>query len=161
MDSIASRTDIWQAINMHGGDTTVCWEWLKGFCGRQDHRMPCVWIEGKNLYVPRVVYEQFYGKLPPARDEEGNRLVLRHTCDNGRAPIGCCNPHHLIVGTHQDNMNDMATRDRHGLPSHAVRIIRRRLERGDVGADIARDMGISRQAVSAIKLGNRRSGVAG
>lgn len=36
-------------------------------------------------------------------------LVVRHTCDNPR----CINPRHLLIGTQQDNMNDMLSRGRH------------------------------------------------
>lgn len=34
--------------------------------------------------------------------------VVRHTCDNGR----CINPEHLLLGTHQDNVQDRVDRDR-------------------------------------------------
>ena len=34
--------------------------------------------------------------------------VVRHTCDNRR----CVNPEHLVIGTHQDNMDDMKKRNR-------------------------------------------------
>ena len=35
-------------------------------------------------------------------------LIVRHTCDNPP----CCNPEHLILGTHQDNTDDMYQRNR-------------------------------------------------
>lgn len=34
--------------------------------------------------------------------------VVRHTCDNGR----CINPAHLLLGTHQDNVQDRQDRGR-------------------------------------------------
>ena len=37
-------------------------------------------------------------------------LVARHTCDN-RA---CCNPNHLLWGSHQDNSDDKMSRNRGG-----------------------------------------------
>ena len=33
---------------------------------------------------------------------------MRHTCDNGR----CINPKHLLLGTHQDNVQDRQDRGR-------------------------------------------------
>lgn len=55
----------------------------------------------KTVKAHRWAYEYFYGPLT-------SNLLVRHTCDN-RA---CCNPLHLIAGTHKDNMNDMVLRER-------------------------------------------------
>ena len=52
--------------------------------------------------VHKVVWEAYNAQPVP----EG--LQIRHKCDN-RA---CCNPNHLDVGTHKQNMDDMKRRGR-------------------------------------------------
>ena len=42
-------------------------------------------------------------------NEDITNMQIQHSCDN---PL-CCNPNHLSVGTHQDNMNDKIQRKRH------------------------------------------------
>lgn len=80
---------------------------------------------GKQMHMHRRVYCEHNNVHPDAIVG----LVIRHTCDNPR----CINPEHLIVGTHQDNMDDMVSRNRaatgtsHGLSKlneSAVRFIR-------------------------------------
>jgi len=57
---------------------------------------------GKHLRAHRVMYGLYYGVEP------GNKSVC-HTCDNP----ACCNPKHLWLGTHQENMQDMVRKGRH------------------------------------------------
>ena len=77
---------------------TGCIEWtgLKLSFGRG--HMP---FRRKASQVHRVSYMLHYGPIPVG-------LFVCHTCDN---PI-CFNPDHLFLGTHQDNMRDMAIKDR-------------------------------------------------
>lgn len=139
-------TDVFRYINMHNGDTDVCWEWT-GALGGRDNR-PYFSCEGQKWLGYRLVYTLYHGPL-----EKGQ--VVRHKCDNKL----CCNPHHLESGTHQDNMNDMKERERHGLPHHTVKAIKRILASKAEGvtdethAEIAERFGVSRQTIGAINEG--------
>jgi len=103
----------------------------------------------KNYRANRVAYFLEYGIDP------GNLCVL-HTCDN---PI-CCNPKHLFLGTHQDNMQDAARKGRQSkrrtgakLTESSVNKIRKLLYRGLPDSDIAKRFNISVAAIIDIKLG--------
>ena len=84
--------------------------------------------------------------------------VVRHTCDNRK----CINPEHLVIGTHQDNMDDRAVRNRtakgeaHGrakLSEVDIKTIRNRYIRGSKEHGllaIAKDFGVTKPTVSNI-----------
>ena len=78
--------------------------------------------------------------------------IARHSCDN---PV-CFNPHHLSWGNHQDNMDDMVERERHGMPRTVVRAILRLRAEGRTQKEVAELYGVSREAISAIDTGRRR-----
>lgn len=63
-------------------------------------------VVGPGVYcsrqVHKVVWEVHFGPVPKG-------LVVRHSCDNPP----CCNPDHLLIGTQQDNVNDMIERGRY------------------------------------------------
>lgn len=104
------------------------------------------------------------GKIPPGK-------IVRHTCDNRL----CCNPEHLILGTHAENMADMVARGgRKGIGSgsdngrskltqeqaeeiraiYAAQKGSRRIDRLSQAA-IGEQYGISQHAVSQILMGRR------
>ncbi|MFA5898082.1 MAG: HNH endonuclease [Hyphomicrobium sp.] len=81
--------------------TTECIEhWQKG----SPHGYGSVWVDGKKQLLHRDVYSKFHG----ISIHELKGLAIRHTCDNGM----CINPEHLVLGTLEDNMRDMAVRRR-------------------------------------------------
>lgn len=59
---------------------------------------------GKTILAHRWAYCVAHGILP----EVISGKVVRHTCDNP----SCINPNHLLIGTHQDNVNDKVSRGR-------------------------------------------------
>tara|TARA_Y100001938_G_scaffold135396_1_gene196987 strand:+ start:802 stop:1227 length:426 start_codon:yes stop_codon:yes gene_type:complete len=134
--------DIFKHINMHGGNKDECWEW-KGRLNPKDGR-PYFTINGLRRPSYAIVLEATTGEAQEDR-------IARHNCDN---PI-CCNPYHLVWGDHQDNMNDMKERERHGLPKIVVKAIKKLIEQGKTQSEIAELYGISRETVSSISTGRR------
>ncbi|MCA2510524.1 MAG: helix-turn-helix domain-containing protein [Microcystis sp. M60BS1] len=128
-------TDVFKLIDMSGGKD-ACWP----FTGRPNSEgRPYIQIDGKKVLAYRLVYELVKGV------SLGNQLI-RHTCDNGL----CCNPFHHIPGNHDENMEDMKQRERHGLPHHAVRAIRQLGNSGLTHKIIAERYGVSETTVRDI-----------
>lgn len=75
-----------------------CWPWREKLdeSGYGQFKM-----DGKPYISSRVAFTLAFGEPP-----EGS--VVRHDCDN-RA---CCNPKHLLTGTHADNVRDRVIRQR-------------------------------------------------
>lgn len=75
------------------GAPDECWPWgghiTKGY--------GVITMARNFYYAHRVVYELHHGVVLPPETE------VRHTCHNPP----CCNPAHLIPGTHAENMRDM------------------------------------------------------
>ncbi len=130
--------DVFKHINI--GDANACWPW-KGKLNAKDGR-PYFTVAGKRRPSYAYILETYTGEAQEGR-------IIRHTCDN---PI-CCSPHHLLWGTHQDNMNDMKERERHGLPKTVVRAILKLRKEGRTQAEIAKLYGLARETISAIDTG--------
>lgn len=79
---------------------------------------------------------------------------MLHDCDNPR----CCNPKHLRLGTHRDNMDDKIVRNRMAakITPDDVRAIRRLIGKKS-GKEIAAMFGVGAGVVSDIKTGRHWS----
>jgi hypothetical protein len=133
----------------------ACWEWPRY---RDQDGYGKVIVGGRKTAAHRVAYRIFVGPIPADK-------IIRHSCDNPP----CCNPAHLLCGTHLDNARDKVERGRACMGNHRgehngrakltpddIREIRRTYTpRGDgSGAVLARRFGISRNHVWMIV--NRR-----
>ena len=82
--------------------TPTCWL-FNGAKHSRGYGNVRVIIDGKKTCrtAHKISYEHHKGPVP-----EG--MVVRHMCDVRR----CINPDHLELGTHQENINDIITRNR-------------------------------------------------
>lgn len=77
--------------------TNNCWEWS----GTNNYRYGLLRTCGKMVRAHRISWEIHFGTIPAG-------LHVLHKCDNTL----CVNPDHLFLGTHFDNMQDMAKKGR-------------------------------------------------
>ncbi len=133
--SPADIARFWSHVEVRG--PRECWPWTGGTSSRGYGRFS---VGGRLHTASRVAYELHHGPLGAAE--------ARHTCDNPP----CCNPTHLIPGTHEQNMGDMAVRGRvatRKLTVEQVRDIRAR--HAAVGTNaLAREHGVTPSNVSQI-----------
>lgn len=139
-----------------------CWFWQAGI---QSAGYGCITLNGKQLCAHRVAYMLATGKDIPAG------LWVLHSCDNP----ACCNPAHLRLGTHADNMRDMARRgrgrggapcgERNGNARHAdtfiYRVISDHRASGRSARATARQWGLALSTLCQWLRGNRRQGACG
>jgi hypothetical protein len=126
-----------------------CWEWTGSRLPRGYGSLKFN-VDGKafTVYAHRGAFDRANGYLP---------RVVRHTCDNPP----CCNPNHLLGGSHKDNTRDMIERGRarhaHGSAHSGAKLTEEQvLEiRAAQGkhSNIARRYGIDTSSVTRIKSG--------
>jgi hypothetical protein len=99
--SILSRSTIvrfWAKVDYE--DYNGCWQW-NGALDRHGYGQFKTESRTSPKRSHRVAWELTHGLIPA-----GSSVL--HDCDNPR----CCNPSHLRLGTHEDNMADKRARNR-------------------------------------------------
>ena len=138
-------------MNIRVDSNTGCHE----FEGRKDsHGYGQLKDKGKTVLVHRWIWQRKNGPT--------DQQVL-HKCDNP----GCVNLDHLFIGTHKDNMADMAAKGRTNPPrgyahkrpmakltNEKVVEIKALLARGYKQSDIAKDFQVSRNIICDIANGH-------
>lgn len=135
------------------GSGTGCWLWQKatndrGYAVLRVFKRP----HGSSL-ASRVSFTLFRAEVP-------DEAFVCHRCDTP----ACVNPMHLFIGTQQDNMTDMKRKGRQRslcgddspfskVTAEDVIEIRRRYGQGDAPLQIAKDHGLTYNAVRMIAVG--------
>lgn len=131
----------WSKVRI--GDSDQCWPWRGG---KFSNGYGAFSYRGKLVRAHRFAYEATKGAIDAGR-------LARHKCDNRP----CCNPNHIIPGTHGENMADRNSRGRQArgegvntskLTPELVRAIRND-PRG--ARPVARDHGVARSMVQRIR----------
>ena len=143
----SERDPLWAAIDLRGPDE--CWEW-KRYRDQYGYGI----LHGDRAH--RAVWRQTHGAIP-------HGMEVMHQCDNP----SCCNPSHLLLGTHADNMRDMVTKGRsaHGehhprakLSDKDVQEIREQYSAGVSRSTLAKRFGVSDVHIWQITVGKTRCG---
>ena len=90
----------WEKVDV--GEPTECWNWKSSWRSKFGYgRIRLAGRGSRDVVAHRLAYELTVGPLR-ATD------LARHMCDNP----ACCNPAHIIPGTHSDNLRDQYERGR-------------------------------------------------
>lgn len=129
---------------------TGCWWWAGTIDANTGYGQ--LSMDHKTVRAHRAMYQYFHNRvLTPD-------IFLRHKCDNKL----CVNPDHLIEGNHQDNMNDMTSRNRqakgsrnggHKLVEEQVLEIKKQISLGRSDKSLGDEYGVHRDTIKLIRKG--------
>jgi len=143
----------WDKVSIHGEQE--CWPWRASIDSRGYGNFR---VGDHNERAHRVAYTLTFGAIPEGGGHHGT--VVMHTCDNRL----CCNPAHLVLGSHADNMADMKEKGRRKAVNSGSANGRAKLTAEQVAAiradtrgkrTIAPDYGISPAQVQRIRNGEQ------
>lgn len=100
MDELIFKDVLLSRIRWVVDEETGCWN-VVSHKKPKNRGYPVIGLFGKVFSIHRAMYIANSGAIPDG-------LIVRHSCDNGI----CINPDHLLVGTKQDNTQDMLERNR-------------------------------------------------
>ena len=132
----------WSRVDKSSGPD-ACWPWT---LARHNHGYGQMGFRGKVWYAHRLAWRFTHGTIPKG-------LHVLHRCDNRP----CCNPDHLFLGTHRENLDDMVTKGRspRGASRWNARLteaqVREILRRADERTSaLGHEFGVARQTVRDI-----------
>jgi hypothetical protein len=129
--------DFWGNVEI--GNADECWPWLRSRCGLRGE-YGTSYFEGHRIGAHRLAYILTYGPIP-------DKMEVCHKCDN---PI-CCNPSHLWLGTHHENMLDCHDKGRRKYASKgSAHPISKLTE-----ADIPKILKLAQSGLSRREIGER------
>jgi len=146
---LVDQRRFWKQIDKSGGSDS-CWPWIG--CWDKGSGYGVGRLNKKTNHAHRISYILTTG------DHLDSMTVVRHTCDNRI----CCNPKHLLSGTHADNINDRLERkgDQKGENNFASKLTQdqvnemRLLANTGIPQDVlANQFSVSNGAVSTIVNG--------
>lgn len=128
-----------------------CWAWQGAAKGNGYGN---VTFQGQTMGAHRKAFLLFKGDIPDGFD-------VCHSCDNR----WCVNPAHLFIGTRLENMADAVRKgrtaggNRKHITEAMAQEVRRRINVGQSGGEIAAAMNLNHSTVSAIKQGKSYVGI--
>lgn len=134
----------WVLAHIAQGRADQCWEWTSAI---GSHGYGSGSFASNHVTSHTSAYRAFVGEIP-------NGMHVLHRCDNR----SCCNPDHLFLGTHVDNMDDMVGKDRQAFGVRKIKsakltelqVLQIRAAKA-VQAEIATEYGVNQSVVSRIK----------